>query len=78
MPGVRFGPGAVVATAVTRDVEPFQIVGGHPAQPIRHRFDEPTREALLQIAWWDWDAEKLTRNVGATCSSDMEALERAI
>jgi virginiamycin A acetyltransferase len=80
MPGVRIGHGAVVATkaVVTRDVEPFQIVGGHPAQPIRYRFDEPTREALLRIRWWDWDAEKLAGNVRAICSSDLDALEGAV
>jgi virginiamycin A acetyltransferase len=79
VPGVRIGDGAVVATkaVVTRDVEPFQIVGGHPAQPIRYRFGEPAREALLRIGWWNWGAEKLIRNLRTICSSDLDALERA-
>ena len=79
MPGVQIGNGAIVATrsVVTRDVAPFAIVGGNPAQPIRYRFDEETRRALTEIAWWDWDAEKITRNVQAICSDDLDALRSA-
>jgi virginiamycin A acetyltransferase len=76
MPGVRIGDGAIIATAsvVTRDVPPFAIVGGNPARLIRYRFDEETRQALEEIAWWNWDAEKVTRNVRAICSGDLESL----
>lgn len=79
LPGVRIGNGAIVAakSVVTRDVEPFAIVGGNPAGLIRYRFDETTRAALEEIAWWDWDAEKVTRNVRAICSGDLEALRGA-
>ena len=62
---------------VTRDVEPFAIVAGNPAGLVRHRFDEPTRHALLEIAWWDWSADKITRNVRAICSGDLAALRAA-
>jgi len=80
MPGVTIGDGAVVATAavVTRDVPAYAIVGGNPAGVIRPRFDAETVERLQAIAWWDWDAEKVTRNVGLICSGDVGALERAI
>lgn len=59
--GVTIGDGAVVAARamVTRDVEPYSIVGGNPARHIRYRFDEPVREALLRIKWWDWSDEKV-------------------
>ena len=79
MPGVEVGHGAIVATGsvVTRDVAPYSIVGGNPAKPIRSRFDEATCEALLDIAWWDWDAAKITRNVRAICSNDLETLRAA-
>lgn len=79
MPGVSIGNGAIVATrsVVTRDVPDFAIVGGNPAEIIRYRFDEGTRTALSEIAWWDWSAEKLTRNVRAICSGDLNALQEA-
>jgi phosphonate metabolism protein (transferase hexapeptide repeat family) len=56
LPGVKIGNGgAVGAGAVVRhDVEPYSIVVGVPAKPIRWRFEQPVREALQQIAWWDW------------------------
>ena len=42
LPGVRIGTGAVVATGavVTKNVEPFTIVGGVPARPIGSRTKE--------------------------------------
>jgi acetyltransferase-like isoleucine patch superfamily enzyme len=59
--GVTIGDGAVVATraVVIKDVEPYSIVGGNPAKHVKYRFDEPTREALLRIKWWDWPVEKV-------------------
>lgn len=64
MPGVKIGDGAIIATntVVTKNVEPYTIVGGNPAVVIRKRFDEETINALLKIKWWDWDIEKITRN----------------
>ncbi len=56
MPGVTIGDGAIIASTatVTRDVPPYTVVGGNPAQPIRTRFDDATVQRLLAIAWWDW------------------------
>jgi acetyltransferase-like isoleucine patch superfamily enzyme len=44
--GVRIGRGAVVAAGsiVTKDVEPFAIVGGNPARLIRMRFAPEQRQ----------------------------------
>ena len=61
MSGVTIGDGAVVGACavVTKDVEPYSIVGGNPAKHLRYRFDEPTREALLRIRWWDWPSDQV-------------------
>ena len=76
MPGVKIGDGSIVASCavVTKDVPPYAIVGGNPARVIRTRFDEQTIAALLQIRWWDWDAEKISRNVAAIIGGDIERL----
>jgi hypothetical protein len=61
MSGVTMGHGAVVAAraVVTKDVAPYEIVGGVPARHIGWRFEEQTREELLKIAWWEWPVEKV-------------------
>lgn len=65
MPGVTIGDGAIIATksVVTKDVEPYTIVGGNPAKLIKKRFSDDTISKLLELKWWDWDIEKITRNV---------------
>jgi len=61
LPGRSIGTGAVVAAGavVTKDVEPYMIVAGVPAKPVRRRFPEKVADALQELAWWDWDHEKL-------------------
>jgi acetyltransferase-like isoleucine patch superfamily enzyme len=61
MPGVTIGDGAVVAAnaVVTKDVEPYTIVGGIPAKKIRDRFPDDVKQALLKTHWWDAKLEVL-------------------
>lgn len=65
MPGVTIGDGAIIATksVVTKDVEPYTIVGGNPAKVIRKRFSDNEIAELLEMAWWNWPIEKITKHV---------------
>ena len=58
------GDGAVIASKsmVVKNVPPYAIVGGNPAQVIKYRFDEKIIEKLLRIKWWDWDIDKIHDN----------------
>ena len=79
MPGVTIGDGAIIATrsTVVGDVPPYSVAGGNPARVIRMRFDEGTIERLLAVAWWNWDAERITRNLDPIRGADIDTLERA-
>ena len=79
LPGVTIGDGAVIASCsvVTKDVEPYAIVGGNPAREIRKRFSDENIQALQTLKWWDWDLEKITRNLSLLTGNDVKALLRA-
>ncbi len=76
MPGVIIGDGAIIGTnaLVTSDVAPYTIVGGNPAKLIRRRFDEETTQFLLQLAWWNWPIEQITKNLQSIVHGDLSAL----
>lgn len=76
MPGNTVGHGAVIGTRalVTRDVEPYAIVGGNPAKLIRKRFDDAQIAMLLELAWWDWTNEQLAEVMPLMTSQDIAGL----
>ncbi|MCC0805467.1 CatB-related O-acetyltransferase [Methylobacterium sp. W2] len=80
LPGIRIGDGAVVAakSVVTRDVPPYAIVAGNPARLVRMRVPPDIAARLQAVAWWDWDAERITRCLPAISGGDVAALEAEV
>ncbi len=76
MPGITIGDGAIIGSRalITRDVLPYSVVAGNPAKEIRKRFDPTTIDKLLEIKWWDWEAEKLAAAMPLICAANVEAL----
>lgn len=79
LPGVTIGDGAVVAakSVVSADVPPYAIVAGNPARVVRMRFPERDVARLLRIAWWNWDAGRITAHLAAISDGDVDQLEAA-
>ena len=49
---------------------------GVPAKPIRRRFDDDTVSALEALRWWDWEPEKIARNLAAIQAGRIKELEK--
>jgi acetyltransferase-like isoleucine patch superfamily enzyme len=72
--GVTIGDGAAIGACslVTKDIPPYAIVAGNPAQVLRFRFDEETIKALLRIKWWNWPDHQVRENIKYICSPSIE------
>jgi acetyltransferase-like isoleucine patch superfamily enzyme len=59
--GVSIGHGAIIgaSSVVTRNIPPYAIAVGNPAQIKRFRFSPELISALLETNWWDYDMEDL-------------------
>ena len=63
---LTIGDGAIIGaySVVAKDIPPYAVVVGNPAQIKRYRFeispgvpDEETIAALLDLQWWNWPEE---------------------
>lgn len=59
--GVTIGDGAVIGAGavVSKDIPPYAVAVGCPVRVIRYRFDQKTRDRLLDIKWWNFSDDKL-------------------
>ena len=62
--GVTIGSGSVIGAGaiVTKDVERYGVYVGSPAKLIRYRFEKSIQDQLIDLQWWNWDLEKISRN----------------
>ncbi|WP_206460155.1 CatB-related O-acetyltransferase [Anaerovorax sp. IOR16] len=76
MPGIKIGDGAIIAarSIVTKDVEPYTIVGGNPSKIIKKRFSDKEIEQLLEIQWWNWEIDKINEALPIICSNQISKL----
>lgn len=79
LPGVSIGDGAIIGacSVVSGDVPAYAVVAGNPARVVRFRHPREIVETLLEIAWWNWPAEKITKHLDAIRGADLEKLKRA-
>lgn len=80
LPAVHIGDGAIIGanSVVAKDIPPYSVAVGNPCEVKRKRFDEDLIEYLLQIRWWDWDAEKIFKNMDALCSGDLSKIKNIV
>lgn len=78
MPGVKIGDGTIIGaySVVTKDVEPYSVVGGNPAKLIKKRFDDELIEILLKVKWWDFEPEKLVEFLPLLCDPDLKKVKK--
>jgi acetyltransferase-like isoleucine patch superfamily enzyme len=74
--GVTIGDGAIIAAGavVTKNVTPYEVVGGVPAKNIKYRFTDSQIAFLLAFKWWEKDKEWFARN--AEHMLDIEKLQQ--
>lgn len=80
MPAVHIGDRAIIGanSVVAKDIPPYSVAVGNPCEVKRKRFDEDLIEYLLQIKWWDWNSEKIFKNMEALCSGDLTKIKSII
>jgi virginiamycin A acetyltransferase len=80
LPGVHIGNGAIIgaSSVVGSNVEPYTIVAGNPAKPIRKRFDDELTALLEKFKWWDKSADEIQTLIPLLSDSDLERVKREL
>lgn len=80
LPGVHIGDGAIIGanSIVGSDVDPYTIVVGNPAKPVRKRFDAELIELLLRFKWWDKSIDEINELIPLLTCSELDKVKDEI
>ncbi|MCL2005674.1 MAG: CatB-related O-acetyltransferase [Planctomycetaceae bacterium] len=80
LPGIQVGNGAIIGanSVVGSNIEPYTVVAGNPARPIRKRFDDELIDLLQKLKWWDLPIEQIKTIIPLLNDSDLNRVKSAI
>lgn len=80
LPGVHIGDGAIIGAnaVVGSNIEPYTIVVGNPARPLRKRFDDELISLLECFKWWNKPIEEINELIPILTSGDLERVKAEI
>lgn len=80
LPGTQIGDGAIIgaSSVVCGKVEPYTIIAGNPAKPIRKRFDDELISMMQKWKWWDKSIEEINCLIPILTNSNLEIVKEKI
>jgi virginiamycin A acetyltransferase len=80
LPSIHIGDGAIIGlnSVVGKDIPPYTIAAGNPAQTIRKRFDDELTELLENFQWWNLDIGEINRLIPVLTCNDLEKVRDTI
>ena len=80
LPGVHIGDGAIIGanSVVGSDVEPYTIVVGNPAKPLKKRLDDELIALLLKFRWWDKGIDEINTLIPVLTCSDLDKVKKEL
>ena len=63
---------------VGNNVEPYTIVAGNPAKPLRKRFDDELIDLLLTFKWWDKSIDEINELIPLLTCSETDKVKEEI
>ncbi len=63
---------------MAKDVPPYSVVAGNPAEVKKYRFDEETIDLLLQLKWWDRPIEEIKKMIPILSSGEVKDVKAEV